>query len=439
MISRRLSQGCLSASLAFAIVLLAGCGGGNVSGTSRPIAALSSTGEDTSTTGRVSTLSTATVTNGVTNRPQFVGAFFRPEGPPPFGIFSSQASNVAPVPYPTPGAVLTGPAGYCDKIAANRTSIDKSYAIDSTKLSDLIYLGARWSRMPSSQYFIDNSHVFGAGSYAWGTLDAAQCVSYIYHGIKPIIGIEAGPVNYNAVPGSFSPTQMPTYETAGDFAQWCGAVAAHEKAAFPTVTEYSIPGNEVNSDPATFPGGVTQIATYTKACYSAIKAVNPGAFIYGLELNTTANLNPAGFVRQLVALGCGVGTCYDGIAMHLDLLYPVPPSSAPCFPNPGGSYSMQCVTDIEKAAGGNVHALISETEYTVPGNVPDEQTKASATVAEFTAFAANPTIDGVLYANVDECGLYPSGYFFDGCLMSTAGVDLPAWSALQWLAGSHFL
>jgi hypothetical protein len=150
------------------------------------------------------------------------------------------------------------------------------------------------------------------------------------------------------------------------------------------------------------------------------------------------SLNAPAFVSQMVALGCKVGTCYDGIAMHLSLQYPIPPASTPCYPNPGGEYSMQCVTDIENAAQALIHVLISETVYPVPASVPNEATKALAVVAEFTAYAANPSIDGVSYANVDECAFYPTGYFFGGCLISTSGQILPAYPALEQLAHTSF-
>jgi len=368
-----------------------------------------------------------------------VGAFFRPEGAPPFGIFSPQSSQIAPLPYPTPGAVLLGNTGYCDKISANGASIDGSFMVDTTKLNDVIFLGARWTRMPAPQFNIDLSHVFGAGNYAFGSLDAAQCISLVYHNLRPIINLEAGPVQYNARPGTFSPTSYPTYQTAADFGQWCGVVATHERSIFPSVSQFSLPGNEVNSNPQLFPGGETQIAAYSKACYAAVKAANPAAFVYGFELNMDGGLNAPAFVSRMAALGCKVGTCYDGIAIHLSLRYPIPPATTPCYPNPGGDYSMQCVTDIETAARAPIHVLISETVYPVPASVPDEQTKATAVVAEFTAYAANPTIDGVLYADVDECASYPSGYFFDGCLINTSGTQLPAFNALQWLATEHLI
>jgi hypothetical protein len=100
---------------------------------------------------------------------------------------------------------------------------------------------------------------------------------------------------------------------------------------------------------------------------------------------------------------------------------------------------LHCVSDIQTAAVAPIHVLISETVYPVPGFVPDEATKAKAVVAAFKAFAANPTIDGVSYANVDECAWYPSGYFFDGCLVDISGKRLPAYDSLRRLAKARFL
>jgi hypothetical protein len=47
--------------------------------------------------------------------------------------------------------------------------------------------------------------------------------------------------------------------------------------------------------------------------------------------------------------------------------------------------------------------------------------KSTAVVAEMEMFAADPNINGVSYANVDECGLYPSDTFFGGYLVNTSG------------------
>lgn len=292
--------------------------------------------------------------------------------------------------------------------------------------------------MAAPQFTDDGSHIFGAGHYSFGDFDSAQCNTLVDHGIVPVVNLEAGPVEYNATPGQFSPQAVAQYQTAADFGQWCGVVAAHERSAFPAVTKFSLPGNEVNTNPQLFPGGIAQIAAYSQACYAAIKAANPAAFVYAFELNMDGGVNAPGFVRQLAALGCKPGTCYDGISMHLSLRYPVPAASTPCYPTPGGDYGMQCVTAIQSAAGSPVHVLISESVYTVPGFVPDEATKALAIVASFKAYAANATVDGVNYANVDECALYPSGYFSGGCIMNTSGGILPGYTALQALAASSF-
>jgi hypothetical protein len=161
--------------------------------------------------------------------------------------------------------------------------------------------------------------------------------------------------------------------------------------------------------------------------------------VHGFELNMDGSLNVPGFVQQMAALGCRVGMCYDGIAMHLALRYPILPSTTPCYPKVGGDYSMQCITAVEVAAQASIHVLISETVYPVPGSVPDEQTKAQAVVAEMAAFGKDPTVDGALYANVDECALYPSGFFVDECLIDTSGNRLPAFETLQWYVFNNML
>ncbi|MBD5654926.1 MAG: hypothetical protein IAI50_07060 [Candidatus Eremiobacteraeota bacterium] len=373
------------------------------------------------------------------HRAGFVGAFLRAAEFPPYGAFSTQSAEIAPQPYPTAQIDPIGPSAYCNEVMANGWSIDSSYQVDPTKLSNLTNLGVGWTRMTVSQFFDDLSHIFGSGHYDFTGLDAAQCQSFTTGNIKPVLGLEAGPVQYNADPPNFTPVSLPLYKTAADFGQWCGAVAAHEQQAFPSVTNYSLPGNEVNSNPQLFPGGQSQIASYSQACYAAIKAANPAAFVYGFELNMDGSLDAPRFVHQMAQLGCKVGTCYDALAIHLTLRYPIPPPATPCYPHPGGDYSLRCVNDIQTAASAPIHILISETVYPVPGFVPDEATKAKAVVAAFTAFAANPTIDGVSYANVDECALYPSGYFFDGCLVDVSGNRLPAYNSLRQLAKARFL
>ena len=373
--------------------------------------------------------------SSTTTRAAFLGAFFRPEGSPPFGVFATTSPQVAPAPYPTPGSQLFGAGGYCDTVAATGQSISTGYAVDPTKLADIVNRGVKWTRSGPAPFNDDLSHIF-PGDYAFADFDSAQCALQ-RNGITAVVELDAGPVQYDAVPGTFSPASVTTYKTASDYGQWCGVVTQHEKAIFPTVRRFTLPGNEVDSNPTLFPGGNAQIAAYSKACYAAIKAANSTAFVYGFELNMDGGINVPGFITALAALGCRAGTCYDGIAMHLSLNYPIPAGSTPCYPSPGGAYALACVTAVEAAANVS-HVLISESVYTVPGSVPSEAVKALAVVAEFNAYAPNTTIDGVSYANVDECAFYPTGFFSGGCLIDTAGQILPAYTALQQLATASF-
>ncbi len=333
---------------------------------------------------------------------------------------------------------MTGAGGYCDQQAANGASISGSYVVDPTKLADIVDLGVGWTRMTANQMNDDLSHIIGPGAYSFTDLDSAQCATRVLHGIKPVINLEPGPVEYDRVAGVFSPSAIALYQTAEDFGSWCGAVATHEKLVFGT-TSFSLPGNEVNTANQ-FPGGQAQIAQYARACYGAIKAADPLAFVYGFELNMDGGVNAPGFVSQMYALDCKVGTCYDGIAMHLTLRYPIPGEGTPCYPSPGGNYAVHCINAIQAAAHApSMHVLISETVYPVPAAVPDEATKAAAVAAEFAALAPHSSVDGVSYANVDECALYPTGFWSGGCLITTAHEILPAYTTLQSIAAANFL
>lgn len=367
----------------------------------------------------------------------FLGAFFRPQGVPPWGVFTASSKQVAPQPYPTPGTKLFGPSGYCDAVAQNGVSISSGYVVDAAKLADLVDLGVRWTRSAPSPFFDDGSHIFGPGRYLFGDFDSAQC-ALARHNITMMVALDAGPVQYNAEAGRFSPHAIPTYKTAADFGTWCRAVAEHETKTFAAVSRYSLPGNEVNSNAQLFPGGDSQIAQYSEACYRAIKDVQPKAFVYGFELNMDGNLDPAAFVQRMYDLGCKQGTCYDGISVHLSLRYPLRPANAPCYPHAGGDYTMQCIADVQHAAHAPVHVIVGETVFTIPGSVPDEATKATAIVSALKAFAANPYVDGVNYANVDDCGLYPSGIFAGGCIVDMSGRKLPGYAALKALATRAF-
>ena len=371
-------------------------------------------------------------------RKGFLGAFFRAQGPPPFGVFSVYSKNIPPEPYPHPRSALFGSTGYCDAVSQDGQSISSGYAVDADKLAHIVRLGVKWTRTSAPPFFDDHSHVTGQTPYAFSDFDSAQC-ALVRHNIEPLIALEAGPVQYDVVPGQFSPKASPRYKSPEDFGRWCGVITTHERQIFTGVHRYTLPGNEVNSGSEVFPkGDDPQIALYSAACYKAVKAADPKATIYGFELNMDRGAEPVAFVKRLYDLGCKPGTCYDGLSIHLSLRFPIPPPDKPCYPNAGGDYSLQCIDEIQKAAKAPVHVLVGETVYTVPGGVRDEDEKSTAIVAALAAFSRNPFVDGVNYANIDECDLYPSGYFVGGCLVDSLGKELPAYEALRKLATSAF-
>jgi hypothetical protein len=358
----------------------------------------------------------------------FLGAFWRPQGQPPYGVFANATTN-APVPYTAPSKTLFGPAGYCDAVAANGYSITSGAPIDQDKLANLVDLGVGWVRFGPSTEQIDGTHIFSPPSYAWETADAAQCETARF-GITSVVELDAGPVEYDATPMTFSPTLVTTYKTPADFGTWCSAVATHEAQTFGS-TRFSLPGNEVNTNASLFPGGTAQIAAYSEACYKAVKAAIPTAFVYGFELNMDGSKNAPGFVASMLALGCGPGTCYDGLAIHLTLQYPMPSAGAPCYPAKGGVYGVSCLKALQTAAGASVHFIISETVYAVPSSVPDAATQALAVVAGMNAYKPYSSVDGVSYANIDECALYVGTIFAGGCIVDTNQNRLPAYGALE--------
>ncbi len=347
------------------------------------------------------------------------------------GVFSAQSPDTAPNPYPTPGATLTGKNGYCTKVAANGYSINTGFLIDPTKLNDVVNLGVKFARMPISAFSDDLSFVYGPGSYRWTDMDSAECAMKA-HSIAPYIEIDAGPVMYGGA------VTMNNYQSAADYATFCSAIATHQKATF-GADVYTIPGNEMNTS-GLIPGGNAGVAAYTSACYKAIKAVQPSSTVYAFELNMDGQAGSTAFVAAEYALGCGKGTCYDGLAAHLSLRYPIPPAGTPCYPNPGGDYSMQCITDLQNAAHApTMKMLVNESGFFVPNSVPDEATKAIAITQAWTAFSNDPYIVGATYNNVDECAAVAGGYFENGCLIDTSGNILPGYTALQTLAHSYFI
>lgn len=300
-----------------------------------------------------------------------------------------------------------------------------SGVLDPMKTKNILDIGATWARASLSPFFTDKT-IFGSGMYSWTDADIVTAW-LVSHGIEPVIGIEAGPVQVNDDPKVFAPHKVDRYPTAAAFAEYCSAAASHFSAVTHT---FSMPGNEVNTNPQQFPN-VAETASYMSACYKALKAADPSAFVYGLELNMDGQAGASAFVSALAALGCGPGTCYDAISAHLSLRYPIPPAGTPCYPNPGGDYTIACLADLQKAAGASVSIMVGETVVTWPGMVPDAATQALAAPMVLKALAAAPGVRFINYANVDECALYPTGYFKNGCIVDQNDAHVPAWQGVH--------
>lgn len=335
----------------------------------------------------------------------------------------NQSSNPNPPTNPAPNQhVKFGTFARLSPIAPPFGMFSSPTTLDDKRTRNILDLGARWTRSPESPFYVDKT-VFGPGKYDFSAGDLVTSFD-VQHNIEPVVGIEAGPVQVND-PGHFDPHSISIYPNASAYANFCSVSAAHYKAV---THQYSIPGNEVNSDTAIF-NGADSIAPYMKSCYSAIKAADPQAFQWGLELNMDAGAGAANFVSRLRQLGCGIGTCYDGLSAHLSVAYPAPRAGTPCNENQKGDYDLQCLTDLQNAAGDpNLPLMIGETVITWPGFVRDAQTQAQAVPADLRALASAPGVRYVNYANLDECALYaPDNYFHNGCLIDSNNNHVPAW------------
>lgn len=300
--------------------------------------------------------------------------------------------------------------------------------IDRAKAQHIVDIGASWTRFETSPFFVDQT-IYGPGRYAFDEIDKLDAWQVAHH-IEPVFGIEAGPVQVNATQGTFSPHQVSVYPNATQFATFCFSLARHMSAR--GTNAYSEPGNEVNTDTGKFPNGAASVAPYARDCYQSIKRADAHAFVWGLELSMDAKADAPAFVAKLAELGCGRGTCYDGISMHLALRYPIPPVGTPCYPNPGGDYSVACIADVQHAAGdASLPIMIGETVVTWPGMVRDAATQSLAVAAQLRALAAVPSVKYINYANLDECGLYESGYFANGCLVDKRGARVGAWQPVH--------
>jgi hypothetical protein len=435
---------------------------------------------------------TQTVAQALANAPapyrpisNFLGAFYRTEGSPPFGMFAAgNASNQAPVPYPAPNpSNLFGAGGFCTTVATNGKSILTANPVDNTKIANLVALGVQWTRGGPSPIVTDYTHVVGDGTYHWAQWDAAVCAQ-LKNGITPTVNVDSGPVYYDTLANVNAGTAngQPTYKSPADYAAWGAAVAQHDQTYFGNaMLRYTIAvKNEVNTIAVPLGGGAAQSGLvndpgfsddmisqsnnptlyqgrsgailYQTAIYTAIKAVNPNIMALAGELNMDPASDPFGFITLEYASGLRLGNGFDGWSEHIN------PANHPLGTydaldigfQPGDSETIALVngTNITTRNGGDnriAPLLLGEScgFTTVPTNTNQYGNLADAVTGNANLFAwaeRNPQIIGINCANLDENGNYLNTAFYGNAQINNLSLPPyqffnPSTAILQGLTG----
>jgi hypothetical protein len=265
-----------------------------------------------------------------------------------------------------------------------------------------------------------------------GTLTLAS--QPYYQPVTPAPGTQEAVVTWG--PSAAETAGYSIYRLTGGTYGLVGTVA-HGVTTF-TDTGSTTPGAAPPSTSTVMQTGLeADLAAYWKPCYTAIKAANPNAIVYGGELNMVngETVTPATFIQHLKNnYSCGVGTCYDALSIHLYPTYPFTTSAGTCLSNDGtGDYGTSCLSEMETAVGTNIPIGVTETAATVNGSsggsAPSEFDASLLTAQIFQQYSSFSYTRFINYANLDECGLYGTGNFFsDGCLVTTNNLKQQRWA-----------
>ena len=313
--------------------------------------------------------------------------------------------------------------------------------VDMQKGQDLLDLGVQMTRTNLST-LLDDSTGFGGG-YQF-TADDPLLYWLFQHSIVPLIEIDAGAKLYGTLSQH---SQEPLMRNPTEFGNFCAAAASHLHATYPqlgvTVPAYfSMPANELNNsgnwdasrsdNPSLYSEAAGGPALYMHSCYGAIKQVFPTAKVYVGELSTNVAGAPNAMPNELsrwYANGCRIGTCFDGVSLHISPIGDPSKHFTRCY-EPNDGWTFACVNEMQAISTQNgdplIHALITETDLSSIRNANisagDEPGQAWWESETLSAAAQNPYIDGVFWANVDEDALYPSGsQFYGASLIDTSG------------------
>jgi len=316
------------------------------------------------------------------------------------------------------------------------------YPISPTKLGNVQAAHVQIARMTYRSFNDDLTFLLLPGiTYDFSGDDQTVGVD-LANNITPYIDLEAGPIQ-RAVG-----VTEPLFRNPGEFGAWCGTVATHVHATFPTLGTsvpaiFGIPGNEPNNgtsswdasksdDPVTYAYNAEGPGLYMKACYAAIKTAFPAAKVYGPELNVgSASVDPITFFTSLYTngSGCKVGVCFDGLAIHLSPAGDPGATYSTCVEHNFG-WTLRCYRDLQAiaVAHGDPKPPVLITEMAI-GSVPgpngslDEPGQAWWLSRAMTAFETDPSVVGIFWSNIDEDADYVGTPFFGGSLVDTSGAQ----------------
>lgn len=195
------------------------------------------------------------------------------------------------------------------------------------------------------------------------------------------------------------------------FANFAGAVAAHVAARYPRLgrielfNEPNLLGWWINrGDPAYGDPDGSAAAAYMRAAYAAIKKAAPRLTVVGPALASGGKeVDPRAFFETLYDSGCRRGACWDVLSVHnyrwVNPTFAVPESA----PNRFDIYrAIQAIA--AKHGDPGTHVMLTEWGYSTIDS-PDGVAPATQAVyvgLGFNLMLADPTVDGIVYVNLQN-------------------------------------
>ncbi len=330
---------------------------------------------------------------------------------------------------PRPGAAAAGGAQFG---VADPDLITEKPAVQASQLAAMKAIGITSVRLDANWSWVQYG---GPKSYDWADLD--QVVSSVRAAGMSVVLIIDGCPAWAAAAGT-SGDSSPQPASSAQYAQWAAAVAhRYEPQGVSTFEIWNEPNNQVFWQPKPNPAAYT---ADLKAAYTAIKSVNPAAFVIsaGLapESNDGTNIAPITFLQGMYA--DGAQGSFDALGFH-PYSYPALPNSVQSWS--GWSQMSQTSPSLRSVmtANGDGSKKIWVTEVGAPSAGPDGVGQA-AQASEFTqAIAAAKAASWIggcyLYSWKDEGTDRSNSEDWFG-LLTASGAKKQAYTAVANALGS---